>query len=127
MDESEFATPIPMMPDYDYFTTSPQERLPVLNKQIAEREEKLFELELAELSLEGNPAIYQTISHEDFATLIDQAREDAEKQGKKFVQQQQCPCFACQLEQVRDSKRGLIYSLNRLKALASTMTGKSSK
>jgi hypothetical protein len=112
-------------PEYDYFSTSPQERLPILNKMIAEREERLFELELAEMSLDGNPAKKQSMSHDDFATLTQQSIDDAAKAGKKFVQQQICPCISCQLDQVRDSKLSLIYSLNKLRALASTMTGKS--
>lgn len=114
----------PISDDYDYFAYSASTRLPDLNKMIEEREKRLFELQMAELMLDGNPAENRgAYSHEEFALYIQNQKDKAASAGEPFLQQQTCPCADCELARVRDGIKGLVFGLNKLRAMASTLTG----
>ena len=107
--------------DYDYFAYAPPERLTDLRKQIEEREKKLFELQLAEVALDGRPDDLGTISHGDFAKLMDAQQKKVEATGDPWVRTQVCPCNACELARVRSSIAGMLHGINKLKALYKTL------
>lgn len=103
--------------DYDYFAYLPADRLTDLKKQITDREKRLFDLQLAEISLEENPSKLQTISHDDFEAMIKQNKARSVAAGEIFTPTQVCPCTRCELDRVRDAIAGVIYGLSKLKAL----------
>lgn len=107
----------PAAHDYDYFAYAPSDRLPDLRKQIEEREKKLFELEIAAEVLDGCPADINMISHDDFATVMENQKRKAESNGDKWVQTQVCPCSGCELARVQSAVTSQVFRINKLKAL----------
>ena len=111
-------------PDYDYFAYAAKDQLPDLNAMIVEREKKLFEVRASLLMLTDNPSTNPgMISHDAFAAMMANQKIAAEKNGEKWVQQQVCPCVACELLRLHDAEAGLVFGLNKLRGLYAQLAG----
>lgn len=90
--------------DYTFFAFPPSERTDAVKKKIEEREKSLFELEMIQAMLDGNPSLG---AHKDAAAMGGQP----------------CNCGACELVRVNSAIEGLVYGLQKLRALHARMVG----
>lgn len=93
--------------EFQYFVMDGPERLKAVKTKIEEREKVLFDLELVEIMLEGNP-------------------EPGECRKGTFLPDGKtpypCQCGNCELARIRNMKSGIIYALGKLRALYSRLS-----
>lgn len=108
------ADPADLQDDYLFFAYGPAERIEAIRKKIEERERSLFDLEMMEVMLEGNP---NPGTHEPVENRQSKVGPDG-----VFVTRP-CGCGACELVRVKDAVKGLRYALSKLRALHARMVG----
>ena len=87
----------------EYYAYSAADRLEYVKKQIEEREKVYFDLSLLHMSLDGNP-------------------EPGEHRDKTEANEAPCVCGACELSRVKKLLTSMMYAINKLKALHSSLT-----
>lgn len=91
---------------WEFFAFESSERVKAIKEKIEEREKLLFDLQLAEAMLDGNPTSGK--NHREAGAMQD---------PDTFA----CPCGDCELRRVKEMITSVTFGLRKLKALYAKM------